>query len=495
MSPLPQKLPTGEEPNKPAIVTKPEFSKPVPPIGKPEFSKPVFSQPTVVSTTPVEEKEEEIEEEFVYEKIRVEDDRTESSFSFGHKETVELEEPPALQADDEDDEDDEEILDPEELEELKRAELIESLSQNAKESAMLLLTRISDDKCSEVLMNGPTQIMVKENGNRMLIPEIRFDSVEEYHTVINALILHDTDTKDRIGTDTFLIEGQLELPDYDDPDAPPLFARVHVLTPPVVQAAKVTIAKKAKRQFRVDDLVGREALSPNMAAFLKALARGKATIVFSGLSGAGKTTLLESLSYEFDSNDRVVVIEDTAELRLPVYDVVPLLATSKKPGQDSKDVASMEWLVAQANRMRPDRIIVGESRGGEFAEFLTAANSGADGSMTTIHASSTKQAVDKMRLLAMKSSNAKNETSVLKDISSSVQIIVQMALIDGKHIITQIDELSDVVTANGGIGMQPIFEYDRNTNRFKVIGKPSEKLSSFLHGRGVTVDASWFQRI
>lgn len=493
MSPLPQSIP-GEDNTKP-VIAKPEFSKPAPPIGKPEFSKPAFSQPAPTTVAPPKEKIEKTveEEEFTYEPLRSEEDSTtDSSFSFGHKEVTEVEAPPVLAADDDDEE---EVLDPEELEELKRAELIESLSQNAKESAMLLLTRISDDKCSEVLMNGPTQIMVKENGNRMLIPEIRFDSVEEYHTVINALILHDTDTKDRIGTDTFLIEGQLELPDYDDPDAPPLFARVHVLTPPVVQAAKVTIAKKAKRQFHIDDLVGREALTANMAAFLKALSRGKATIVFSGLSGAGKTTLLEAMSYEFDSNDRVVVIEDTAELRFPVYDVVPLLATSKKPGQESKDIASMEWLVAQANRMRPDRIIVGESRGGEFAEFLTAANSGADGSMTTLHASSTKQAVDKMRLLAMKSSNAKNESSVLKDISSSVQIIVQMALIDGRHIITQIDELSDVVTSNGGIGIQPIFDYDRNTNRFKVVGKPSEKLLAFLNGRGVTVDPSWFQRI
>lgn len=391
--------------------------------------------------------------------------------------------------------DDDEDLD---AEEKKRADILRSLSPRAKQSAQLLLQRISDDKSSEVLMNGPKNIMVKENGSRLLINDIKFESVQEYHDVINALILHDTDTPDRIGdagNGDHLIEGQLELPDYDNPDNPPLFARVHVLTPPVVKAAKVTIAKKAKRSFRIDDFVQRGTMSPQMGAFLKACARGKATIVFSGLSGAGKTTLMEAMSYEFDENDRVVVIEDTAELRLPVYDVVPLLATSRKPGQEPSEIVTLEWLVAQANRMRPDRIIVGESRGGEFAEFLTAANSGADGSMTTIHASGPRHSLEKMRLLAMKSTTSRTENSVTRDIASTIQIIVQMGLIDGKHVITHIEEVSDTVTSTGAISLQPLYEYDRVSRRFIVKGRPSEKLTNFLLGRGVSIERAWFDRM
>lgn len=383
-----------------------------------------------------------------------------------------------------------------ELEEIERRKQISALSTQAKENAQRLLALISNDESSEVVLNGPNEIMYKVNGQRFFDKSISFASVEEYHTVINTLILYDTDTTERIGDNTFLIEGQMELPDYDNPEGPSLHARVHVLAPPVVKTAKVTIAKKAKKQFQIEDLQSRGAMSPQMAAFMKALGRGRATIVFSGLSGSGKTTMVEAMSYNFDENDRVIVVEDTAELRLPLADVVPLLSSTRKPGQDINDIVSLEWLVNQANRMRPDRIIVGEIRGGEIAEFLSAANSGADGSMTTVHASSPRQTIDKMLSLAMKSATAKNESSVLRDISSTVQIIVQMGLIDGKHIVTQIEEISDTLTKGGtGIQTQPIFQYDRNTNRFVPLGRPSDKLISFLAQRGVGIDNSWFARV
>ena len=387
-----------------------------------------------------------------------------------------------------------ELEDELEDEELQRKEQIDSLSQSAKENAQRLLALISDDESSEVLLNGPNEIMYKVNGQRFYDKSISFDSIEEYHTVINTIILYDTDTAGRIGTSSYLIEGQLELPDYEDPDAPSLHARVHVLAPPAVKAAKVTIAKKAKKQFQLEDLAQRGAMNSNMLNFLKALGRGRATVVFSGLSGSGKTTLLEAMSYSFDPNDRVIVVEDTAELRLPVSDIVPLLSTSRKPGLNENEVITLEWLVAQANRMRPDRIIVGEIRGGEIAEFLSAANSGADGSMTTVHASSPNQTNDKMLSLAMKSTTSKSEMSVLRDISSTVQIIVQTALIDGKHIISEIQEVSDTIQ-NGRIGMQPIFQYDRRTGRFATVGRPSDKLQNFLNQRGVNVENSWFSRV
>lgn len=377
----------------------------------------------------------------------------------------------------------------------ERRKEIAALSDDAKENARRLLERISDDESSEVLLNGPSEIMFKLGGQRYYDRNIRFEDVETYHKVINLLILHETDTEGRIGKDKFLIEGQLELPDYDNPNNPPLFARVHVIAPPVVKAAKVTIAKKAKNGFMLDDLQAKGAMSPSMALFLKACAKGKATVVFSGLSGSGKTTLLEAMSHHFDENDRVVVAEDTSELRLPLPDVVYLLSTPRKPGQDLSELVTLEWLVSQANRMRPDRIIVGEIRGGELAEFLSAANSGADGSMTTVHASSPRQTIEKMLSLAMKSATAKNETSVLRDISSTIQIIVQTALIDGRHIVSQIEEVSDTVVNNGtGIATTPLFEYDRNSGQFISRGKPSDKLTQFLAQRGVDVNPAWFNR-
>lgn len=378
--------------------------------------------------------------------------------------------------------------------EAERQRAIDNLSARSLASAALLLERIGDDECSEVLMNGPDKIMVKISGVRYFLKDIFFESIEEYHTVINLLILWETDNPGRIGATKDLIEGQMELPDYNDENGESTFARVHVIAPPTVKAATVTIAKKAKNRLRIDDFVNRQAMTPQMGEFIKGLARGKATVVFSGLSGAGKTTLLEASSYEFDTNDRVIVVEDTAELRLPIYDVVSLIAPSVKPGQDPNDIATLEWLVKQANRMRPDRIIVGESRGGEFAEFLTAANSGADGSMTTLHASSSRQTLDKMRSLALKAGNNATESTVNRDISSTVQIIIQMGLVDNTHKVL---EITEVVTSATGerIVSQPIFEYNRSTGTHKVVGRPTEELKSFLAGRGVNLPPTLFNRI
>jgi pilus assembly protein CpaF len=373
---------------------------------------------------------------------------------------------------------------------------INSFSPSIKASAIRLLELIASDTSSEVLLNGPKDIIFKQNGQRYFVEDIDFENIDTYHKVINTLILPNTDTADRIGSDSFLIEGQLELADLDDPDGqPPLIARIHIIAPPAVAAAKVTIAKKSKHQYSIDDLHATGSMNTPMAEFLKALSRGRATMVLSGLSGSGKTTLLEAMSHNFDPNDRIIVVEDTAELRLPLSDVVPLRSTSHKPGQTAQKVVSLEWLVQQANRMRPDRIIVGEVRGSEMAEFLSAANSGADGSMTTVHASSPRQTVDKIVSLSLKSDSAKNQEAIMRDISTTVQIIVQTALIDGQHIISHIEEVSSTVVRSGaGVAMNPLFEYDRNTATFKAVGRPSDELTAFLAQRGVTVESAWFSR-
>lgn len=379
------------------------------------------------------------------------------------------------------------------------AEEYDAFSPEDVDAARNLLELLNDTTNSEVLMNGPTSILYKKDGARIHAENIKFSSVEAYHQFIDDVVLEYTDTADRIGkagAENYLIEGQLTLPDFNDDTVPPLLARVHILAPPVVPEAKVTIAKKSRYQLRIEDMVANGSLSQQMAQFLVAVARGRATTVFSGLSGSGKTTLLESLSNYFDPNERIIVVEDTPELRLPVTDVVYLHATSPKPGQDASKAVSLEWLVSSTNRMRPDRIIVGEIRGGEMSEFLIAANSGADGSMTTLHASSPKLTLDKMISLSLKSSTSKSEASVARDIASTVQIIVQMALIEGKHIITHIEEVTNVVRKEtGGIVTQTLFSYDRDRNTFRPEQRPTEQLQAFLGQRGVDIDNSWFRGV
>lgn len=370
---------------------------------------------------------------------------------------------------------------------------IGNLPYGLQPAAEKLLKLIAEDGVTEILMNGPQEILFRKEGQRFFVDDISFPDAESYHRVINEVILPLAKVKGRIGETPYLIEGQLEMDDpYDAKNT--LLARIHIVAPPATDTAKITIAKKARYQYIIDDIIDNGAMSYGMGAFLKACSRARVTIVFSGLSGSGKTTILEALSFEFDTNDRVIVVEETPELRLPLEDVVYLPAQSVTPGIDSEDTVTVEWLVAQANRMRPDRIIVGECRGGEAAEFISAANSGADGSMTTLHASSPRQALDKLLTFYMKSQDDRSEFAVLRDISSTVQLIVQTNLIDGKHIVTQIEEVSKIIRKDGvTIATTPIFEYNRFKEKFEAKNRPSEQLIEYMASRGVQVDLSWFQ--
>jgi Flp pilus assembly CpaF family ATPase len=368
-------------------------------------------------------------------------------------------------------------------------------SASIRDSIDLLMTILLDDESSEVILNGPNEVMFKKGGTRLHVPDIKFHDAETYHRVINEYILPHTDTDERIHDDAYLIEGQLEMedPDEDDENALPLVARVHIVAPPVVRFAKVTIAKKSRSPLSLDDIASKGAMTREMAEVIKACARGRATIVFAGVSGAGKTTMLEATTHYFDQNDRIIVVEDTPELRLPIADTVPMTTTSRRPNEDKQAVVPMEWLVVQANRMRPDRIIVGEVRGAEMSEFLVAANSGADGSMTTVHASDPRRTLDKILGLAMKSEGSKSEMSVRREIASTIHIIVQITLIDGKHIVSHIEEISQTIRQeSGAIATTPLFEYDRATGRHLSRNRPSEAFVNFLGQRGVELKNEWF---
>lgn len=370
---------------------------------------------------------------------------------------------------------------------------LKALDDEQADSVERLMEEIISDDSSEVIMNGPDSVHYKKNGQRYHIAEINFKDVKTYHNVINKFILEYTDTKERISDNSYLIEGQLQI--QDDPNSPPTVARVHIIAPPAVKWAKVTIAKKAKRQFTLEDLLARESFSQQEYEFIKAIARGKVTTVISGLSGSGKTTLLEAMSHYFDQNDRVVIVEDTPELKFPVADAVYMVSSKPKPGEDKSKMITLEWLVQQTNRMRPDRIIVGETRGSEMAEFLIAANSGADGSMTTIHAQDPRKALSKMSNLASRSADSQSEISINKDIASTVQVIIQTGLIDGRHVVTHIEEISNIIRQDTGqIATTTLFEYDRRTGQQVPKGRPSDALKNFLAARNVQVDLGWFQR-
>lgn len=373
----------------------------------------------------------------------------------------------------------------------RREAAIQKLPANLKKSINRLFEHLMDDTSSEVTLNGPRAVGFKRAGQRFIDHEIDFIDTDTYHAVINDFLLPLTNTHERIGTTPHLVEGQLNLPDPEDPSRPPMIARVHVVAPPAVQNAYITIAKKARNQLTIDSMVNSGTMTIDMGQLLKDLARGRATVVFSGVSGSGKTTALEAMSREFDVSDRIVLVEDVEELSLGSSSVVQLLSHQARPGEDPRNSVTLEWLVRQANRMRPDRIIVGEVRGSEMAEFLTAANSGADGSMTTVHANSPQEAINKMLSLSSSSESKKTEGSFLRDIASTVQIIVQLSILDGRHVVSQIEEVSRTVNKNTmGIQTSTLWKFDRNTGRFMNENRVSDEFNMFLKQRGVEVRPS-----
>lgn len=372
--------------------------------------------------------------------------------------------------------------------------LINAVSELPEElvpAAEAFFALMDDDEVSEIAMNSPERVNYKKRGRRLRAQSITFGSTASYHEFINRIIIPMADTSETIDGENHLIEGRMTFPATEEGEAP-VTARLTIVGPPVIKDAKVQIAKKSRIQYSLDDMLEFGSMSSNMRNFLKALAHGKATVVFSGVSGAGKTTLIEAMANHFDPDDRVIVVEDTPELRIPTGDVVSFVAPAPRPGRD--DLVTMEWLIKATNRMRPDRIIVGECRGGEFSEFLIAANSGADGSMTTIHADSPRKTLDKMVSLSLKNGTSKSENAVIRDISSTVQIIVQAELIDDKHVVSSIEEISNMTT-NGGavISSQTIFGYDRQTQTFQARNHPSDHLRSFLEQRGVELRPEWFR--
>jgi pilus assembly protein CpaF len=366
------------------------------------------------------------------------------------------------------------------------------LSEETKRSVMTLLELIGDDESSEVILNGPNEVMCKVAGARYHVEEIKFEDAATYHQVLNDYLLAYTDTADRIDGVNMLVEGQMELPS-GHPGMPPMLARVHILCPPLVAFAKVTLAKKARTDFTLDRLAESGAMTTNMAEWLKAVAMGRITIVISGPTGAGKSTILQAMTHHFDQNDRIILIEDTPELRLPIADTVYLCSTSLKPGARPEDVVSTEWLVKAANRMRMDRIIVGEVRGAEMAEWLIAANSGAEGSATTVHADNPRRALDKMLALATKSPTSGSESTLRREIAATVQLVVQAGLVDGRHRITHIEEISNQIRHETGvIASTTLFEFDRSLGRHVVRHRPSDDLMNLLRQRGISVNPSWF---
>ena len=301
---------------------------------------------------------------------------------------------------------------------------------------------LEDPTITEVMVNGPTRVYIERAGKVHLTP-IRFDDDDHVRRVIDRIILP---LGRRVDMDSPLVDARL-------PDG----SRVNAVIPPVsIDGPCITIRKFSTKKLTVEDLTKFGSLTPQISEFLRACVIARLNIVISGGTGSGKTTLLNVLSGFIPSDERIVTIEDAAELKLNQEHVVRL--ETKRPNIEGKGEVTIRDCVRNSLRMRPERIVVGECRGGEALDMLQAMNTGHDGSLTTLHANSPRDAISRMETMALMAAMDLPLKVMREQIASAVELIVQQArLRDGSRKVVLISEVAGM--EGDTVVLQDIFKF------------------------------------
>jgi pilus assembly protein CpaF len=304
---------------------------------------------------------------------------------------------------------------------------------------------LSDDEVREIMVIDASTIYVERNGRIVRSPQ-RFTDDDRVRAVIERIV---TPLGRRIDESSPLVDARL-------PDG----SRVNaIIRPLALRGSCITIRKFARTPLTMADLLRLGTLSEAMARFLQRSVAAKKNIVISGGTGSGKTTLLNVLSAAISDAERIVTIEDSAELQLEQPHVVSL--ETRPPNMEGKGEYSIRDLVKNALRMRPDRIVVGECRGGEALDMLQAMNTGHDGSLTTTHANSPLEALARLETLCLMSGLDLPSRAIREQIAKSVQLIVQQSrLTDGSRRIVAISELGPL-RRDGELSVRDIYRFTR----------------------------------
>jgi pilus assembly protein CpaF len=303
---------------------------------------------------------------------------------------------------------------------------------------------LDDPEITEVMVNRPNKVYVERKG-KIYETHVKFDSDEHVMRIIERIVMP---LGRRVDYDSPMVDARL-------PDG----SRVNAVIPPVaLDGPMLTIRKFSKSKLTIEQLIELDSLTPMMSDFLRACVKGRLNIIVSGGTGSGKTTLLNVLSGFIPETDRVVTIEDSAELRLDQDHVVRM--ESRPPNVDGRGQVTIRDMVRNSLRMRPDRIIVGECRGSEALDMLQAMNTGHDGSLTTLHANSPRDALSRLETMVLMAGMELPLKVIRQQVASAVDLVVQQSrLKNGPRKITAITEVAGM--EGDTIVMTDIFRYEQ----------------------------------
>jgi pilus assembly protein CpaF len=314
---------------------------------------------------------------------------------------------------------------------------------------------LNDDSVSEIMVNGPNQVYIERNG-RLVLSEVVFTDDDHVMRVIDRIV---SPLGRRIDESSPMVDARL-------PDG----SRINAIIPPISLVGPVlTIRKFARDPLTTDDLIRFGTMTPEMVVFLEACVKARLNIVVSGGTGSGKTTTLNLLSSFIPEDERIVTIENAAELQLRQDHVVTL--ESRPANIEGRGEISIRDLVINSLRMRPERIVVGECRGGESLDMLQAMNTGHDGSMTTAHSNSPRDTLARLETMVLMAGVELPVRAIREQIAAAVDLIVhQSRLKDGSRKITHVTEVQGM--EGDVIVLQDIFDYEQTgMENGRVVGR------------------------
>jgi pilus assembly protein CpaF len=341
---------------------------------------------------------------------------------------------------------------------------------------------LADPTVSDILVNGSQQVYIERRG-KLELTEVRFNDDAHLMNIIDRIV---SAVGRRVDESSPMVDARLK-------DG----SRVNVIIPPLaLDGPMMSIRRFAVELLKADDLIRLGTINAPMAQLLKAIVYGRLNVVISGGTGAGKTTLLNILSGFVPLTERVVTIEDSAELQLQQPHVIRL--ETRPPNIEGKGEVAQRDLVRNALRMRPERIIVGEVRGPEALDMLQAMNTGHDGSLTTVHANSPRDALSRIETMVSMTGITFPMRALRAQMASAINVVIQVARDeDGRRRVTSVQEINGM--EGEVITMSEIFTFERTgvDKEGNVLGelKPTGVVPGFqrrLAGRGIDLPPSLF---